>query len=180
MGGLLGDFKSLGSLSDWKSNAQGQIGELRNQLQTQLAEEIMPAISGNAIAAGGFGGGRQGVAQGGAAQGVSRALSSGIADIMQRAQGTALDAATARSGLASGAQGIAGAGTAQRMQQLLQSAGILGGPTVLSSGRSTSSGSSSGSSRSKARGGSDSFSSTRAKGGYSTGSKASGWNFGIS
>ena len=178
MGGLLSDFKGLGALSDVGGNIASGTKALSSGLRDTFAKTIMPGIKSNALASGGFGGGRQGVAEGTAAGGIASAFTQGLADIRERAQAMALQGSTARSGLAAGMTAQAAAPAQQRMQQLLQYAGLLGGPTVLSEG--TSSGTTRGTSSSTARGSSSSTSFNRSRGTMQSGGKGSSWNFGIS
>ena len=178
MGDLMSDFKGLSGLTDVKANVQSGKDALSAGLRDTFAKTIMPGIKSNALATGGFGGGRQGVAEGTAAGGIASAFTQGLADIRERAQTMALNATGQRSGLAAGMTSQAGAPANARMNQLMQYAGLLGGPTILSEG--TSSGRTRGSSASTATGRSGSSSFTRSRGGADSRGKGSSWNFGIS
>lgn len=151
-------------------NPQGQIdaqtNSLRAGLNQQWEQDLLPGLRGNAIQAGGFGGGRQGVAEGVAAGGMFDALTKGRGDIVANANNQALQAQDlwqtsqanrAQNGIAAGqlglqagqiGQGLSSAITAAMtlpsvagLDPLARLAEILGSPNVLS--KQVSSGSSS-------------------------------------
>lgn len=127
---------------------EAQIGGLREDVGRLFREELNPAITGGAVAAGQLGGGRQGVAQGRAAEVAARTFTRGATEL--RAQDQAMrDSAAAQ--LMQGRTGAAGAaasllpqllGTAQAgatggLAPFAALASIIGGPTVLTQGQST-------------------------------------------
>lgn len=125
------------------ANPQAQIAAQSASLQSGLGqlfrEEINPAITSRAIAAGGLGGGRQGVAQGVAAGQLGQAYTQGLGDIVANANRTALGAASATPALAD-ARFRAGIQTAGGgLDQLARLAAILGSPAILSSAEMRSS-----------------------------------------
>lgn len=112
-----------------------QIDSLSALLNRNLSENLLPQIGSQAQMAGGFGGGRQGIAQGVALRGTQEALASGATDIMAQDLLRRQQAAGAYSGLQ--AQG-ASAGLGYLPQQLnlgmsplMNYAGIVGSPNVL-------------------------------------------------
>lgn len=120
--------------------AQQQIGAVQSLLNRNLTENLLPAIGSQAQLTGGFGGGRQGVAEGIALRGTQEALSNTSADILSQDLLRRQQAAQAQGALSSaGAQ----AGLSFLPQQLnlglsplLSLAQILGPPTVLGQGSS--------------------------------------------
>lgn len=124
-----------------------QLGALQSGLGSLFRDELNPAISSKAVAAGQLGGGRQGVAQGVAVGKIANQYQQGAAAILgqdqaqrdqaasalmqgrTQAAGTALSAIPGLLGVAQ-----AGLGAPQSIYQAL--AGILGGPTVLGSSSS--------------------------------------------
>ena len=78
---------------------------LTNQVTNNLKTNILPGIDSNAIAAGGFGGSRQGIADGLAIGQTNLGLSSGLANLYNNALGQNLNFYTQQRGLdQSGAQ----------------------------------------------------------------------------
>ena len=136
-------------------NPNSPIAQQQASLQAGLGqmfrEELMPSMQSNAIAAGGVGGGRQGVAEGVAAGQMAQAYTQGLGDITARANQQALGAAGMMPGrsqaLAEATYGSLYGGD-KGMSILGQLAGIIGGPTVTqqsqSSGRCWGTGKSSG------------------------------------
>lgn len=147
---LQGGMQNLSGLMD----TQGQIGAQTASLQSGLAqlfnEQMMPGIQSNSMMAGGFGGGRQGVAEGVGMGQIGQAFTQGLGDIVARANQTALGAGGMMPGMAQGLFANAIAPTTAGLDPLAQLAQIIGSPTLLSqsaqqsSGQSTSSGSSGG------------------------------------
>lgn len=78
---------------------QAQGRSLQSGLGEMFREELNPAIRGNAIAAGGFGGGRQGVAQGQAVGELADAYTQGLGDITANANAQALGASQGYAGI---------------------------------------------------------------------------------
>ena len=162
MPGLQSDFSALGAMTDPAAAAAGQKSALSSGLGHMFRTQINPAIEGDAIAAGGFGGGRQGVAQGVAAGEMANAYTQGAADIDAAAQARALQAAQMRSGLAGnmfdlGQGGVnAGLNTLGRLSEILGPATVLSRQRGYGEGGSTSTGGSTSRSRSQQRGGSTS------------------------
>jgi len=129
-----------------------QLGEQISALGSDIGEffrtEINPTIRGNAVAAGGLGGGRQGVAQGLAANAAAKQFTQGATAL--RAQDlasrdtAAANLASARTSAATGALsqipalfGLAQGGANAALSPYAALAGILGGPTVLSQSQAT-------------------------------------------
>jgi len=129
--------------------ADAQIGALGANLGKFFDERLMPAITSRGVATGTLGGSRQGVSIGRAAGEVGTAYSTGVAQILANSQ-SARDAAAqglnASSINAAGTGlnalpsllGLAGAGFNAGLSPYTTLAGILGGPTVLTQGQSTS------------------------------------------
>lgn len=117
-------------------NPQAQIAAQSASLQAGLGqlfrEEINPAITSRAVAAGGLGGGRQGVAQGVAAGQLGQAYTQGLGDITARANQTALGAASVAPQLADARYRASVQPTMAGLDPLARLAQILGAPTVLS------------------------------------------------
>jgi len=127
-----------------------QIDALGEDVGRFFNEQILPGITSEAIAGGGLGGGRQGVAEGLAAQGAGREFQRGAtalrgADIAQRDQAAALlgqnRIAGAEAGLSQlgGLAGLAEFGFGAELAPFERLAAILGGPTVLGDSTSFSS-----------------------------------------
>ncbi len=126
-----------------------QIGLLGEDLGKFFTEQLNPAITSQAVAGGQLGGGRQGVAQGLATQAVGEQFARGATalragDIAARdaaAQGLATNTIQGAMAALQGLPALAGVaeqgfGAGLRPYELL--AGILGGPTTLTSAGSTS------------------------------------------
>lgn len=143
-------MQTLGGLGDPSAQIEQQTSALSSGLGKLFREEMLPAIAGNAIQAGGFGGGREGVAQAGAVGNIADAFTQGSADITAGANAQAIQAQSLMPGLAQANLGNTQSGAFGPLQAL---AGILGGPAMtsqsenrnlaLSQGRSQSSGESS-------------------------------------
>lgn len=144
-GGILSALERLGSVQNGMKAQQGNLDtlqrlgnptgqiaaqsrSLRSGLKEQFAEEINPAISGSAIAAGGFGGGRQGVAQGQAAGEIADAYTQGLGQITADANNLALGATTARGDLINNTRAQAMTATGLRSDVLAR-----GNDTILQS-----------------------------------------------
>lgn len=135
MPGLQNTFSNLQGMTDPSAVIGQQADALKQGLGSLFRNEINPTIEGNAIASGGFGGGRQGVAQGVAAGQLGDTFTSGLADITSAANANALNASNALGTLGNN---IFNMGTATPgMDILSQLSGILGGPTVLQNSQST-------------------------------------------
>jgi len=119
---------------------EAQTKALQSGLGAMFRDEINPALKGNAIMAGGFGGGRQGVAQGVAAGKLGEAFTQGLGDITARANAQSLNAANMIPGLAQAIIGNAGASQNAGMGILERLGGILGGPAILAQNESQSTG----------------------------------------
>lgn len=137
---------ALGALGDPRAQIAAQTASLKSGLGALFREEIQPGLAGDAIAAGGLGGGRQGVAQGVAAGQLGQAFTQGLGDIVARANQTALGAQSALPQVASLYSDVTRAPGTAGLDPLTQLAAILGGPTVLN--RSTGWGRGSGTSQS--------------------------------
>ena len=136
------------------SARDAQLEALQSGLGDLFSEELNPAITGRAVAAGQLGGGRQGVAQGQAAKAIASQYAQGASSIIasdqaQRDQAAAQLASLQQGGAAAGLSalpGLMGIGQAGSMAGLAPYealAGILGGPTVLTQGQSSQFGESS-------------------------------------
>ena len=121
-------------LFDPASQIKAQTDSLRSGLGRLFTDEINPAIENRAIASGGFGGGRQGVAQGVAAGQLGDAFTQGLGDITARANAQAQVAIGAAPGLAEAGVTAAGAPSQFGFDQLGQFAGLVGAPTILATG----------------------------------------------
>jgi len=125
-------------------NPQAQIAAQTKALSSGLGamfrDEINPTLEGNAIMAGGFGGGRQGVAQGVATGKLGEAFTQGLGDIMARANQQSLSASSQIPGLAQANLGNAGAAQNAGLGILERLGGILGNPAILSQQSSQSTG----------------------------------------
>lgn len=106
-----------------------------NMIGQQYNEQIMPGIQSDAIAAGGLGNSRQGIAEGIAARGAGQALSNFGAQAYSGQQDRSLQAGTTMLN-----NQLIGAQQLQQMPwyNLNQYKGILGNPTVLGGGGSSS------------------------------------------
>ncbi len=122
------------ALFDPGAQIKAQTDSLRFGLGKLFTDEINPAIENAAIASGGFGGGRQGVAQGVAAGQLGNAFTQGLGDITARANAQAQVAIGAAPGLAQAGVGAAAAPSQFGFDQLGQFAQLLGAPTVLAAG----------------------------------------------
>jgi hypothetical protein len=143
-----------------------------NRIGEQFREQIMPALSSDAIAAGGLGGGRQGVAEGVAAGQLGRNLQDFGAELYNADQNRAMQAAGLGRDIFSEAAGftpqLANLGMQIPWFNLQQYGGLIGGPTYKDLGGKTVS--KSGSSQS----GSSTETSTTTGGGG-----GGGWQFGL-
>jgi hypothetical protein len=128
---------------------QEQIGQLGTDIGDFFRTQVNPTITGNAVAAGALGGGRQGVAQGAAANAAAKQFASGAsqlraADLASRDAAAAtlgtsrISAATGALSQLPGLFGIAQGGANAPLSPYAALASILGGPTVLSQSQATS------------------------------------------
>lgn len=136
-------MQALGGLTDPSAQIAAQSASLQQGLGQMWNEQLLPGIESNAIAAGGYGGGRQGVAQAQAAGQLGQAFTQGYGDIVARANQQALAAASAMPGAAQGYMQNQVYPTTAGFDPLARLAAILGSPTVLQQSQGTSSGSSS-------------------------------------
>lgn len=135
---LSGGFGTLGQLADPTAQIETQTAALQEGLGNLFSNEIMPSIQGNAIGAGGLGGGRQGVAEGTAAGEIASQFTQGVADITGRANQQALQAAGLMPSYAQDAFNFGMGNVGAAFAPLQQFASLLGGPTVLQSAQSSS------------------------------------------
>ena len=123
---------------------QRQIGDLGTQMGKFFNEQLMPGITGSAVSAGGFGGGRNQLAVGQAAGNVADAYSQGVTGIMGNAYNQAIGAAGMQANNMIGAQGainqtgqgLTNLGLANLNSQwapLQNFQGLLGAPITLGS-----------------------------------------------
>lgn len=137
MGGLKSDFSALGAMTDPSALIKTQSAALKEGLGSLFREEINPGIRTAAIGSGGFGGGRQGVAQGVATGQLADAFTQGLGDITANANNLALGATAQRSALGQNIFTLGQSGALAGLTPLTQLAAILGGPTVTSQSQST-------------------------------------------
>ena len=128
------------ALGNPQQQIEQQTAALKQGLGTMFTNELNPAIQKDAVGQGGFGGGRQGVAEGVAMSGIADAFTQGSADITAQANQQAMQALSSLPGIASARQGLATGGL--QPYQMLSS--ILGSPTVLGQSESESEGESQG------------------------------------
>ena len=117
---------------------QGNIDQLSNQLNRNFTEQINPTITGEAINSGGLGGGRQGVAQGIAARGTQEAIAQGTQALQSNAFGQSLQANQSAIGNLGNLFQTGTAGFQNQFAPLQNQAAILGRPTVIGRGSSSS------------------------------------------
>lgn len=126
-----------------------QIDALGGDLGRFFREELNPAITGDAVAAGQLGGGRQGVAQGRATDAVAREFQTGATnlraqDMIARDNAAATYGAqrigASQTGLAGleSLFGVAQGGAMADLSPVQMLASIIGGPTVLTDSYNTS------------------------------------------
>lgn len=139
-GGGAGEDYLTARLTGGNEALDAQIDALGSDLGRFLSNEVNPTLTGNAVAAGQLGGGRQGVAQGIATEGVLREFSTQAAslranDIMQRDQAALglMGAQTQRGATALSSLGAlnelgTGVGALAPFEAL---SGIMGGPLAL-------------------------------------------------
>lgn len=133
--GFLGQTQQL---ADSQGQIAAQEASLASGLGNLFRDQINPAISNNAIQAGGFGGSRQGVAQGQAAGQLGQAFTEGLGDITARANAQALGAQGQGTASLPGLFDMGMAGFNNQWSPLQQFAGLLGGPQVLTQSQGTS------------------------------------------
>ncbi|MFT3973156.1 MAG: hypothetical protein QM699_06825 [Amaricoccus sp.] len=170
MPGLQSAFKSTSALTDPTKQIAAQAASLKAGLGDLFRTEINPAIRTDAIGAGGFGGGRQGVAEGVAAGQLADTYAASLGDITANANNTALSAANQAGSLGSIIQNLGMLPTTAGLGQLSTLASILGDPTVLQQALATST----------SKGGSTSKSGATSQGGSQNWSKAGEQHFGFS
>lgn len=144
--GMQSAYGNIGALTDPTAQIDAQSSSLQAGLGQMFREQINPAIQTNAISAGGFGGGRQGVAEGVATGQLADAYTKGYGDIVSRANNTALGAGSMLPGMAQGIYDMNVNPTMAGLDPMAQLASILGNPAILNKTRSQSQGQSSGSS----------------------------------
>lgn len=132
---MLTTLRNTAAMTDPSAMIRAQAGSLKAGLGDLFRTEINPAIQTDAIAAGGFGGGRQGVAEGVAAGQLADAYTQGFGDIVANARQTALGAASQMPGLSSAYYTGRVAPTLAGFDPLTQLASILGSPILLDRAR---------------------------------------------
>jgi hypothetical protein len=120
---------------------QANLDTLQSSLGRLFKEELNPAITGSAVAAGTLGGGRQGVAQAGAARGIAEQFSAGASTLISEDQAQRDDAAATLSALLTEGAGLGlsnlgglfelGLEGQLNLAPLTALSQILGSPTVL-------------------------------------------------
>jgi hypothetical protein len=163
MPGMQAAMKSATALSDPKSQIAAQAASLQSGLGQMFRQEMMPALKSNAIASGGFGGGRQGIAEARGAGQLADAYTKGYGDIVAGANATALGAGELAGSLGGQIYNLGMMPSMAGFAPLQAMAGLLGSPTVLQSSMGRSSG----------KGGSHSEGKMKSKSG------GSGWNTGF-
>jgi hypothetical protein len=135
-------------INDDGSVLNGQLDQLREQTGRLFSEEINPAITSRAVGGGNLGGGRQGVAQALGAEKAGQVFTSGATSLIannqqqkdqaaaQVLQGT-IGAASTGLGALPGLLDLQTKGNSAQLGVYSTLAGILGGPTTLSSSQST-------------------------------------------
>lgn len=121
---------NLAQMANPERQIEQRAASLRSGLGDLFRDEINPALEGTALASGGFGGGRQGVAQGVATGQLADAYTSGLGDIVADADRTALGASAALPGIASALYDARMAPEQAGLGVLQQLADILG-PAVM-------------------------------------------------
>lgn len=137
MPGLNAGFASLGGLADPTAQIAAQEQSLATGLGNLWKNEINPAIGASGVGAGGFGGGRHGVAQGVAAGELGNAYTQGLGDITARANMQASQAAQSMPQYAAQTMNL-GMSPFQAAFAPLQNYGALvGGPAMTSQSESS-------------------------------------------
>lgn len=131
--GLTSGINSLTGIMDSSAQIAAQEQSLSAGLSSLFADELMPQIQSDALAAGGFGGGRQGVAEGEAVGQIADAYTAGLGDIHASANANAVAAGQTMPGMVSSLFDAYTAPTVAGLDALSRLASILGTPTVLSS-----------------------------------------------
>ena len=107
---------AMGQVGGGNPYLQQNMDALGAGINRQMENYIMPGIAQGAVQSGGFGGGRQGVAQGLAAQGAQDAYQQGASNLMNQSAQQSLQANTAMGGL----QTQAGLGGLQSADSIFQ------------------------------------------------------------
>ena len=128
----------VAGLGDPSGQIAAQDASLQEGLGQLFRNEIAPSIQGNAIAAGGLGGGRQGVAEGQAAGDIASAYAQARGDIVARANQGALQANSMIPGFNQSIAGSAGNAFSGGMDMLGMFGQLLGQPQTLSQGSASS------------------------------------------
>ena len=117
--------RSFASMSDPTAQIAADEGSLKAGLDSLWKNTINPSIRGDAMAAGGFGGGRQGVAEGVAAGELGNTYATSMGDIQSRARASAQSAIAGRQAGA-GALAAMGLGEGQYRAGLAGQLGSMG------------------------------------------------------
>jgi hypothetical protein len=158
MPGMQAAMKSATALTNPASQIKAQAGSLQAGLGQMFRQEMMPAIKSNAIASGGFGGGRQGIAEARGVGQLADAYTKGYGDIVAGANATALGAGELAGSLGGQMYNLGMMPSMAGFAPLQAMSGLLGSPTVLQEalsrgrGASTATGSSQQTGSSTARG----------------------------
>lgn len=191
MPGLKSAFGNTTALTDPTKQIAAQTASLKSGLGSLFRDEINPAIRSGSIASGGFGGGRQGVAEGVAAGQLADTYAASLGDITANANNQAIAAAGQAGQLGQGIYNMGMLPSMAGFAPLQAMAGLLGSPTVLqealsrsrgtsqSTGRTGSSGRSVSTGRSSATGGSTSGSVGRSRSGSEQWSRSGEREFGF-
>jgi len=137
---LQGAMNTMSGLMDPQGQIAAQSASLQSGLGDLFRNEINPAIQSNAVAMGGLGGGRQGVAEGVATGQLANAYTQGLGDITARANAQAGASAAMMPGLTEANMGNTMAGQLGGYAPLQQLAQILGNPAILQEMQSKSKG----------------------------------------
>jgi len=181
--GMQSTFNNLGALTNTDRAVEEGGTALREGLGDLFKKEIMPGIQSDALMTGGFGGGRQGVAEGVAGGRIADTFRTGLADIRQAANQTAIGAAGAQGAMGEGIFNMGMQPTTAAFGPLSEFASLLGSPAVLQEAVSRSTGRTGSTSRasdfSRSQGTSSSFDSSRDKLRSGDESMAAGFRFGF-
>lgn len=136
-----GALNNLGQIASGDNPfLQGNIDQLSGTLNRNLQEQILPSIESEAIGIGGFGGGRDQIAQGIAARGTQEAIAQGTSSLQNNAFNQRAGASNAQLNQLGGLFGLSQAPFQSQFAPLANLGGLLGSPTVLNQSSSSGGG----------------------------------------